>query len=84
MRRVPLGHGAIKRAQIGWRLALPTQIAGLNAILADPDLYACDPGRFGATIQALAMAQDELATAEEQWLILEMLREEIDDAERKS
>jgi ABC transport system ATP-binding/permease protein len=64
--------------------ALQTQIAGLNAILADPDLYACDPGRFGATTQALAVAQDELATAEEQWPILEMLREEIDDVERKS
>jgi ABC transport system ATP-binding/permease protein len=64
--------------------ALQTQIAGLNAILADPDLYACDPGRFGATTQALAVAQEELVTAEEQWLILEMLREEIDDVQRKS
>ena len=64
--------------------ALGTQIAGLNAILADPDLYARDPGRFGATTQALAVARDELAEAEELWLTLEMLREEIDDVERKS
>jgi ATP-binding cassette subfamily F protein uup len=48
------------------------------------DLYARDPGRFGATTQALAVARDELAAAEEQWLTLEMLREEIDDVERKS
>jgi ATP-binding cassette subfamily F protein uup len=63
--------------------ALETQIAGLNAILADPDLYACDPGRFGATTQALA-ARGELASAEEQWLTLEMLQEETDGVERKS
>ena len=64
--------------------ALQTQIAGLNAVLADPDLYARDPGRFGATTQALAVARDELAAAEEQWLTLEMLREEMDDVEQKS
>jgi ATP-binding cassette subfamily F protein uup len=61
--------------------ALQTQIAGLNAVLADPDLYARDPGQLGAMTQALAVAADELAAAEEQWLTLEMLREEIDDAE---
>jgi ABC transport system ATP-binding/permease protein len=63
---------------------LQTQIAGLNAVLADLDLYARNPGRFGATTQALAIARDELAAAEEQWLTLEMLREEIDYIERKS
>ncbi len=64
--------------------ALQTQIAGLNAVLADLDLYARDPGQYGATTQALAVARDELAAAEEQWLSLEMLREEIDDVEQKS
>jgi ABC transport system ATP-binding/permease protein len=64
--------------------ALETQIAGLSAVLADLDLYARDPGRFGAMTQALAVARDELAAAEEQWLTLEMLREKIDDVERKS
>ena len=64
--------------------ALETQIAKLNAALADPDLYARDPGRFGATTRALGVAQDELAAAEEQWLTMEMLREEIGDVERKS
>lgn len=57
--------------------ALETQIAGLNAVLADPDLYAGDPARFGATTRAHAVARDALAAAEEQWLRLEMLREEI-------
>jgi ABC transport system ATP-binding/permease protein len=63
--------------------ALETQTAELSTILADPDLYSRDPGRFGATTQALAAAVDELAAAEERWLTLEMLREEIDDLERK-
>jgi ABC transport system ATP-binding/permease protein len=63
--------------------ALQTQIAELNAIVADPDLYARDPGRFGAATQMLAVARNELAAAEEQWLTLEMLREEIDDVEQK-
>jgi ATP-binding cassette subfamily F protein uup len=64
-------------------VALQTQIAGLNATLADPDLYARDPGRFDTTTQALAVARDELTAAEEQWLRLEMLREETIDAQRK-
>jgi ATP-binding cassette subfamily F protein uup len=52
--------------------------------LADPDLYARDPTRFGATTEALALARDELAQAEERWLKLEMLREEIEGVEPRS
>jgi ATP-binding cassette subfamily F protein uup len=37
--------------------ALQTQIAGLNAVLADPDLYARDAARFRATMDALALAR---------------------------
>jgi ATP-binding cassette subfamily F protein uup len=61
-----------------------TQITGLNAVLADPELYSQDPGRFRVASHALAIARDELAATEEQWLTLEMLREQIDDVERKS
>jgi ABC transport system ATP-binding/permease protein len=61
--------------------ALEAQITGLNAVLADPDLYARDPARFGAATEALAAARDELAVAEEKWLRLEMLREQIEAAE---
>ncbi len=63
---------------------LQTKIAGLNAVLADPDLYARDPARFGATTEALAAARDALAAAEEQWLELEMLREEIEGVAPRS
>ena len=58
--------------------ALEKQIAEEIAVLADPDLYARDPARFGATTEALAAAHAELLEAEEQWLRLEMLREEVD------
>ena len=43
--------------------ALQTKIAELNGVLADPDLYARDPGRFGETTKALAVARDGLAAA---------------------
>ena len=58
--------------------ALTARIETLNAVLADPDLYARDPERFTATTASLAAARDELNAAEEQWLTLEMLREEIE------
>jgi ATP-binding cassette subfamily F protein uup len=58
--------------------ALQTETARLNTTLADPDLYARDPGGFAATTKALAAVQNALAAAEEQWLALEMLREEIE------
>jgi ABC transport system ATP-binding/permease protein len=61
--------------------ALETQITELAAILADPNLYARDRARFDATAVALAVARDGLAAAEEQWLRLELLREEIEAAE---
>jgi ABC transport system ATP-binding/permease protein len=60
--------------------ALETRIAELNAILADLDLYARDPAGFGGTTAALVVARAELATAEEHWLRLELLREKIEAA----
>jgi ABC transport system ATP-binding/permease protein len=58
--------------------ALHADVERLNAALADADLYARDPARFSATTQALETAQTALAAAEEQWLTLEMLREELE------
>jgi ABC transport system ATP-binding/permease protein len=58
--------------------ALQSDVARLGEALADPDLYARDPAAFAATTRALTAAQDALAAAEEQWLALEMLREEIE------
>jgi ATP-binding cassette subfamily F protein uup len=55
-------------------------IAKLQAILADPNLYADKPKRFEEASAALAKAQAELAAAEDRWLSLEMLREELSQA----
>jgi ABC transport system ATP-binding/permease protein len=60
------------------RLAeLETQIAVLNAKLAQPDLYSRDPKTFAALSQSVAEAQEAHASGEERWLALELLREEI-------
>jgi ABC transport system ATP-binding/permease protein len=64
--------------------ALQTEIARLNAALGDPDLYARDPRRFGEMTTAMGVAQGRLAVAEEEWLTLEMLREEIQSATAKA
>jgi ATP-binding cassette subfamily F protein uup len=64
--------------------ALETQTAELTMILADPNLYARDRARFDAIAAALAVARDGLAAAEDQWLRLELLREEIEAAEPRN
>jgi ATP-binding cassette subfamily F protein uup len=57
--------------------ALEAEIAKLTVVLEDPDLYPRNPSRFATVTAALASARDELAAAEEQWLELEVLREEL-------
>jgi ATP-binding cassette subfamily F protein uup len=49
----------------------------LHEILDDHALYARDPKRFNDASALLAKTETELAAAEEQWLELEILREEI-------
>ncbi len=58
--------------------ALTKAIATLHRRLEEPDLYARDRKGFDQTSAALAAAQSELAAAEEKWLELEILREEIE------
>jgi ATP-binding cassette subfamily F protein uup len=58
--------------------ALQAQVGGLNEKLADPNLYAKDRKAFDDASNALAAVQAELASAEERWLELEMLREEVE------
>jgi ATP-binding cassette subfamily F protein uup len=57
---------------------LRADIARLTAILADPDLYARDPGAFTEAGLALDKARADLGAAEDRWLELEMLREELE------
>ncbi|MEE1655042.1 ATP-binding cassette domain-containing protein [Microvirga sp. CF3062] len=54
------------------------KIAKVQEILADADLYARDPTRFQKAMDALTQLQTELHAAEERWLELEMLREELE------
>ena len=49
----------------------------LHAILDDHELYARDPKRFNEASALLAKCEAELAASEDQWLELEILREEI-------
>jgi ABC transport system ATP-binding/permease protein len=58
--------------------ALRAEIARHAATLENPDLYTSGAERFAATTKALTMAQAALEAAEEQWLELEMLREELE------
>jgi ATP-binding cassette subfamily F protein uup len=58
--------------------ALSAEIHRLEATLSDPDFYRRDPAAFAAAGRALEAARAELAATEEEWLRLELLREEIE------
>ena len=57
---------------------LAAEIRRLEEILSDGALYARDPRKFAATSAALDEARAALSAAEEDWLRVEMLREEIE------
>src|SRR6202161_761570 len=66
---------------------LPKTIAKLQAAidkqqrhLDDPNLYKKDRKKFDSASAALSTAQKELEAAEDKWLELEVLREEIEQA----
>jgi ATP-binding cassette subfamily F protein uup len=59
---------------------LHAEIAKQQKLLDDPDLYAKDRKKFDAASAAMAKAQEELVAAEDRWLELEVLREEIEQA----
>ncbi|WP_158815953.1 ABC-F family ATP-binding cassette domain-containing protein [Methylocapsa sp. S129] len=64
---------------------LPQKIADLRGVLArldsqlaDPQLHARDPKAFSRATNDYGAKQKDLTRAEEEWLTLEMLREEIE------
>jgi ATP-binding cassette subfamily F protein uup len=57
---------------------LEARIARLEQALADPDLYTRDPAAFQKVTDDLTTAQTDLSAAEDDWLRVEMLREEIE------
>ncbi len=54
---------------------LEREIARLETLLADPDLYSREPQKFEKATAALTERQTALGAAEEEWLELEGLRE---------
>jgi ATP-binding cassette subfamily F protein uup len=61
----------------GTMTALEAEIATISARLSDPNLFTKDPRAFSVATERLATAQAELADAEERWLELELLKEEL-------
>ena len=57
---------------------LTAEIARVEELLADPDLYARDPERFRKATAVLADRQARLAAAEDEWLELEERREAVE------
>ena len=58
--------------------ATTAEIGKLEQRLADPQLYAKDPAGFQKIAGTLDDARAKLASMEEEWLELEMLREELE------
>jgi ATP-binding cassette subfamily F protein uup len=56
---------------------LQSEAGALQAKLADPEFYARDRAGFEKVTGELAELQQKIAAAEEQWLALEILREEL-------
>jgi ATP-binding cassette subfamily F protein uup len=59
---------------------LQAEIAKQQRFLDDPNLYKKDRKKFDTASAALTTAQKELQEAEDKWLELEVLREEIESA----
>jgi ABC transport system ATP-binding/permease protein len=58
--------------------ALAAEAAKLQARLADPGLFGRDPGAFNEAGRKLADIEARKMAAEEEWLTLALLREEIE------
>jgi len=59
---------------------LQAEIAKQQKLLDDPELYQRNRKAFDQASSAIATAQQELSAAEDRWLELEVLREEIEQA----
>jgi ATP-binding cassette subfamily F protein uup len=57
---------------------LNAEIQSLHVVIDDPDGYLKDAQKFNDSLKRLDVAKAELAVAEEEWLTLEMLREELE------
>ncbi|MSP48946.1 MAG: ATP-binding cassette domain-containing protein [Alphaproteobacteria bacterium] len=76
-RRLSFKEGHALKTLPGRIEALQAEIATLQGKLADPDLFARNRPAFDAATGRLPATQAELAALEEEWLALELLREEL-------
>jgi ATP-binding cassette subfamily F protein uup len=53
-------------------------MAKLSSVLSEPDLYATDRTRYDKAADLLSKMQAKHSANEEEWLRLEMLREEVE------
>ena len=60
--------------------ALQTEIERLQAVLDDTELYTRDPAAFEKAVADLGKADADRADAEDEWLALELKREELGEA----
>jgi ATP-binding cassette subfamily F protein uup len=51
--------------------ALTQELASLQSIMADAELYTKDPGTFDRTLRLLTRTQKKLEESEQRWLELE-------------
>lgn len=58
--------------------AMQQKIVELKQTLDDPNLFSRDPELFDRSAKSLSDVEDKLAAAEEEWLRIEMKREELD------
>ena len=56
---------------------METEIAAIENILSDADLYARDPEKFTAQSNDLARKKEEKEEKENEWLELQILAEEL-------
>ncbi len=68
----------------GRMATLEKRVAELEAALADAGLYARDRSAFDRATADLAAVRAEYAAAQEEWLALELLREELEANHRAS
>lgn len=58
---------------------LEAMIQSLRDVLADPQLYTRDPEKFSQTSEKLDQAERDLTSCEEEWIELEMKKENIEN-----
>ncbi|HTO85069.1 MAG TPA: ATP-binding cassette domain-containing protein [Methylomirabilota bacterium] len=79
-RRLSFAERQVLATSPGRIEALTDEIRRLEVALSDPNFYGRDPAGFTTAGRALETARSTLAAAEEEWLRVELLREEIERA----